>query len=83
MAFGVPCIVGRDGGPAELVDDGGTGCVVDGNDAEAIAAALYSLVTDARRRSAMGIRARAWAEASLDWGRHARAALLGGSEKVA
>jgi len=75
MAFGTPCIVGRHGGPAELVEDGVTGRVVDGQDVEAIAQALSQLLADDAARIRMGEAARDWANRSFGWDRHARLSL--------
>ncbi len=80
MAHGIACIVGRDGGPAELVEDGVTGFVVDGRSTAAIAEAVERLVRSPELRAAMGARARAWARANLSWERHCRIALAGAAD---
>ena len=45
-ACGLPVIAGRDGGPAEVVNDGVNGLLVDGSDSNAIASAILSLATN-------------------------------------
>lgn len=77
MAHGLACIVGRDGGPAELVEDGVTGLVVDGRSTAAIAAAVDRLARSPGLRTELGERARAWSAANLCWLRHCRIALAG------
>lgn len=70
MAHGLLCIVGREGGPAELIRDGETGFVVDGRSKEAIARALDAALRHPALRTAMGLRARQWANRNLSWRRH-------------
>ena len=54
-AAGVPQVAGRSGGAAEAVDHGETGLVVDDpTDADAVAAALGTLLGDADLRARMG-----------------------------
>ncbi|ETI59519.1 glycosyl transferase family 1 [Sphingobium sp. C100] len=72
MAQGMVCIVGRDGGPSELVRDGVTGFVVDGRSIDAIRTALDLLVSDPALCLRVGERARAWAASNLSWDRHVR-----------
>jgi glycosyltransferase involved in cell wall biosynthesis len=57
MAAGLPVVATRVGGLPELIRDGVDGCLVDPS-AEAIAAALGALLSDARRRREIGIAAR-------------------------
>ncbi|NWK97750.1 glycosyltransferase family 1 protein [Sphingobium lactosutens] len=75
MAQGMVCIVGQDGGPAELVRDGVTGFIVDGRSVDAIRGAVELLVRDPALCSRIGERARAWAQANLSWDRHVRLCL--------
>lgn len=75
MAHGMACIVGRDGGPAELVVDGVTGLVVDGGSHEAMVAAIGLLARDPALRRQFGERARLWAADHLSWERHCRLCL--------
>lgn len=77
MAHGLPCIVGRDGGPAELVEDGITGFVVDGRRPDVIAGLVDRLAADPVLRARIGQRARRWAAAHCSWARHAAACLAG------
>lgn len=77
MAQGIPCIVGRDGGPGELVRDGIDGLVVDGRSPAAIAEAVASLVADPAYRRRLGESARAFAIENFSWDRHCRLALEG------
>lgn len=56
MACGLPVIVSRAAGSADLVEEGGNGFVVPSRSAEAIATALASLYRDPERRVAMGRR---------------------------
>jgi len=57
MLVGCAVIAGRDGGPAELIEDGKDGLLVDGNDPQAIAAAMESLLRNADQRTALAGRA--------------------------
>jgi glycosyltransferase involved in cell wall biosynthesis len=54
MSAGRPVVASSVGGLVEVVDDGVTGLLVPPEDAEALAGALSSLLTDAGRREAMG-----------------------------
>jgi glycosyltransferase involved in cell wall biosynthesis len=58
-AAGVPAVATRVGGVPAVVADGGTGLLVAPGDAEALAAAVLSLLRDAPLRRAMSARARA------------------------
>ncbi|HAF41165.1 MAG TPA: glycosyltransferase family 1 protein [Sphingobium sp.] len=75
MAHGMVCVVGQDGGPAELVRDGVTGFIVDGRSIDSIRSALDLLVRDPALCRRIGDRARAWAQANLSWDRHCRLCL--------
>lgn len=59
MAAGRVVIASACGGPAELVTDGLDGVLVPPSDVDALAHALVAVLGDARRRAAMGVRARA------------------------
>jgi len=73
MATGLPVVVSRRGGLPEVVEDGGTGLVVDDpHDTMALATAILTLVRDADRREAMGRRARHLLETRYTWDRVAR-----------
>lgn len=54
MASGRPVIATAHGGPCELIEDGVTGLLVTPGDAEALAAAIRSLLDDPDRAHAMG-----------------------------
>ena len=75
MAEGLLCIVGREGGPAELIRDGETGFVVDGRSKDAIARALDAALRHPALRTAMGLRARQWVVGNLSWRRHGQLCL--------
>lgn len=75
MANGLACVVGKDGGPSELVRDNDTGLIVDGRSVDAIEAAVETLLRDVELRLAIGLRAMDWATRALDWQRHCRQAL--------
>ncbi len=70
MARGLVCIVGQDGGPAELVTDGETGFVVDGHAVEEVTDALMAVLADPALRERIGRSARLWARKHLSWDRH-------------
>ncbi|WP_159981956.1 MULTISPECIES: glycosyltransferase family 4 protein [unclassified Novosphingobium] len=77
MAQGIPCIVGRDGGPGELVRDGVDGLVVDGRTPAEIRAAVALLARDPVYRRKLGENARAFAVQNFCWDRHCRLAVAG------
>ncbi|MCT1554947.1 glycosyltransferase family 4 protein [Corynebacterium sanguinis] len=66
QACAVPVVVGDSGGAPETVTDQ-TGIVVDGRDANAVAAAIVSLLDDPARRREMGRRGRAHVERAFSW----------------
>ena len=71
MATGIPVITTRGNGASELIDEGREGWMLDDpRDTRLLAARLLD-VTDAKRREAMGLLARARAEA-YPWERHVR-----------
>jgi len=61
QASGVPVIVSNVGGPVELMEEGRTGLVVSGRDAEGLASAMHRLL-DPELRRRMGLEARRFAE---------------------
>lgn len=77
MASGLTCIVGRDGGPSELIEHGVTGLVVDGTSVPHIRAALQSLIDAPEDMRRMAAAARAWATTHLCWTAHCRDSLAG------
>lgn len=67
-ATGVPQVAGASGGAGEAVEDGVTGVVVARpTDPGEVADAIEELLSDSERREAMGVAARARAEASFDY----------------
>ncbi|MEE4452740.1 glycosyltransferase family 4 protein [Novosphingobium resinovorum] len=77
MAHGIPCIVGCDGGPAELVRDGVDGLVVDGRDPAAVREAVALLARSPTYRTRLGANARAFARENFNWDRHCQIAVDG------
>lgn len=77
MAHGLVCIVGRDGGPGELIRDGVTGLIVDGNSVDEIRDAILALVNSPDLLARLGTAAREWAARHLCWMAHCRASLNG------
>jgi glycosyltransferase involved in cell wall biosynthesis len=73
MAATRPVIAPREGGPLEIVADGHTGVLVPPRDADALAAAIVSLLEDPARRAEMARAARAHVAARFDIRQHARA----------
>jgi phosphatidylinositol alpha-1,6-mannosyltransferase len=66
-AAGKPVIGGRSGGTGEAIQDGVTGIRVDGDNVEAIAAAVIDLLADPTKARVMGERGRQRVEASFTW----------------
>ncbi len=67
MACGVPVVATRFGGPAEVIEDGKDGILVDPTDISALVGALRELLLDAERCAAMGRRARGKVELGYSW----------------
>lgn len=63
-------IIGRDGGPRELIEDGVSGLFVDGNDQDSVTSALRRLLRDTSLRRSLAAAAGARAELEFDWNRH-------------
>ncbi len=70
MASNTAVIVGREGGAAELVEDGHSGLVVDGRSEDDLVAALASLLRDAKLRADMARAAKTHARTAFSWDRH-------------
>lgn len=70
-ACGRPVVAGDSGGARESLVDGETGLLVDGNDVDAVADAVASLLEDPARAGAMGTAGRARAEGFFTWSRAA------------
>jgi phosphatidyl-myo-inositol dimannoside synthase len=66
-AAGKPVIGGRSGGTGEAIQDGVTGIRVDGENVEAIAAAVIDLLADPPKARVMGERGRQRVEAAFTW----------------
>jgi glycosyltransferase involved in cell wall biosynthesis len=67
MACGLPAIAVDRHGPAEIVDDGETGWLVEPDDEEALAAALREAIQDPAERRRRGARAREAVRARYAW----------------
>ena len=68
QAAGVPVVAGREGGVADVVEDGRTGLLVPPRDPPSFAAAVRALLVDPARRRALGVAARARVLAHHDLG---------------
>jgi phosphatidylinositol alpha-1,6-mannosyltransferase len=66
-AAGKPVIGGRSGGTRDAIQEGLTGILVDGENVEAIAAAVIDLLTNSERARAMGEHGRKWVESAFTW----------------
>lgn len=67
MSAGVPLVVSKQGGPAELVADGKVGIGVDPGDISGYAAAILQLLENPERRSAMGAEGKVRARGRYSW----------------
>jgi glycosyltransferase involved in cell wall biosynthesis len=65
MAFGKAVIGPRDGAPAEFIEDGKQGLLVDPTDTHAIAAAIVEVLSSADRAEQMGMEGRRLVEGSF------------------
>jgi len=84
LAAGRPVVAPRLGQLNELIDHGVTGLLYDAGDLNALVESLHSLLSDPRRRIAMGANARRHAVASLSWDSVvARAVKIMGQHSVA
>jgi phosphatidyl-myo-inositol dimannoside synthase len=66
-AAGKPVIGGRSGGTAEAIQDGVTGVRVDGENPNAVAAAVIDLLTDTNKAKSMGEAGRQRVEKTFNW----------------
>jgi glycosyltransferase involved in cell wall biosynthesis len=66
MAAGLPVILSRIGGTADIIRDGATGYLIDAGDGLALAERLEHLLADPARRTLMGAAARLDAEVRYD-----------------
>ena len=67
MACGLPAIAVNNHGPAEIVDDGETGWLVEPDDEAALAGALVEAVNDPAERARRGERAHAAMRERYAW----------------
>ena len=65
--YGLPALAGGDSGAVDIVKDGQTGFVRNGDDAQAISQALYEMLDDAELRKRMGAAAAAFVRENLSW----------------
>lgn len=72
MACGVPCVASKVGGTPEILTDGGTGFLVEPKNIEQLSSRISALLSDPRLRTAMGRRAREFAERYYSWPRVAQ-----------
>ena len=66
MAAGRPVVAARVGGIPDLLVDGVTGLLCPPEDAQSLAQALVTLLTDRSRQASMGLAAQATARARFD-----------------
>tara|TARA_R110002110_G_scaffold91264_1_gene237385 strand:- start:41815 stop:43014 length:1200 start_codon:yes stop_codon:yes gene_type:complete len=69
MSCSLPVIATKVGGSPELVEDGTTGLLVPGNDAQAMCQAIVELAQSPEKRAAMGTAGRQKVENSFNWSR--------------
>ena len=67
QACGKPVIAGGSGGTCETLVDGVTGCIVDANSPENLAACVLKLLKQADKLQGMGQAARDWTVSNFDW----------------
>lgn len=66
-ACGLPVIAGNSGGAPDAVVDGVTGIVVDGTNANEIAAAIVRVLSDPAKAKAMGEKGNEWVRSGWSW----------------
>jgi glycosyltransferase involved in cell wall biosynthesis len=69
MAVGLPVIASRAGGPAEYIEHGSTGWLVEPGDVDSLAEAIITLLSDDATRERIGRAARARAVDRFSWDR--------------
>lgn len=67
MASGLPVVASAVGGLIGTIDDGRTGCLVPAGDVAALARRLVEVLSDAERRTAIGLAARRQVEERFAW----------------
>lgn len=71
MACGCPCVVSRNAGAVDVVQDGVNGFTFEARDVDGLARALQTLADDRQLRIAMREKALNTARSRGDWGKHA------------
>lgn len=66
-AWGRPSVAGTSGGERDAVEEGVTGCLVDGTSPETVAETVIRLLSEPRRLAEMGAAARRRVEAGRTW----------------
>lgn len=82
MHFGVPVVAGDAGGPADFIETGIDGVLVDGMSIDAIADGIYALATDPAEAHRIGRAGRSKATRDLTWEGHALALVNALPERV-
>jgi len=67
MAFGLPCLAASQGGAGEVVEDGVSGFLIDGDNPQALAGRLRLLASDRETLARMGLAARRRYEQQPAW----------------
>lgn len=67
MAFGLPCLAASQGGAGEVVEDGVSGFLIDGDNPQALASRLRCLASDRENLARMGLAARRRFEQQPAW----------------
>lgn len=72
MAYGIPVVCGRDGGPSEYVVHGENGFLVSGTDLDESVQALERLVIDPSLRGRIGSRGKSLVRKKMTWSGHVK-----------
>jgi len=75
MSFGAVAVAGKDGGPADFIEDGKTGVLVDGRSPVEIADALEQLLDNDALRLRVAEAGCMWVKENLSWRKSAEAIL--------